>query len=284
MPKPTIVTGANGDLGRAIMQYFTNLQLPVFGIDLEPGPWVQQILDIRDQPAVEALIKDAQNVVHTAALHARHLDLGFDRSAFIETNIQGTLNLLESAERHGLSKFVYTSSTSIYGDAMIDDQQAVWVDEQLSEQPRDIYDITKQAAEQLCKDFFSAAGLQTCVLRVSRFLPEPQRILANHRLYRGLDLRDAAQAHKLALETNFDKFQNFVISSQSPFNQADLSQLKTDAPAVICRYYPQALTFYKSKGWSLPSSIDRVYVVDKARKKLGYEPAYNFDCLISDQN
>lgn len=281
MEKQIVVTGANGDLGKVIMSYFTDLGLPVYGIDLEAGPWVQEVLDIRQQHAVERVLKNANSVIHTAALHARHLDLGYSRAAFVETNIQGTLNLLEAAQQHGLSKFIYTSSTSIYGDAMVDEQQAVWVDEQLKEQPRDIYDITKQAAEQLCKDFYDEHGMQTCVLRVSRFLPEPDQVLTNHRLYRGLDLRDAALAHKLALDTDLAQFELFVISSQSPFTPDDLRQLKLDAPGVIKRYFPQAMEFYASRNWTLPQTIDRVYAVDKARTILGYKPLYNFDHLIS---
>jgi len=283
MEKQIIVTGANGDLGKVIMANFTDLGLPVYGIDLEAGPWVNEVLDIRQQQPVDRVLKNAESVIHTAALHARHLDLGYSKAAFVETNIQGTLNLLEAAKQHGLSKFIYTSSTSIYGTAMVDEQQAVWVDEQLKEQPRDIYDITKQAAEQLCKDFYEVDGLQTCSLRVSRFLPEPDQVLTNHRLYRGLDLRDAALAHKLALSTDLTQFEIFVISSQSPFKPDDLRQIMLDAPSVIKRYFPHAEEFYANKTWALPQSIDRVYVVDKARVILGYNPQYNFDHLISSK-
>jgi nucleoside-diphosphate-sugar epimerase len=54
-------------------------------------------------------------------------------------------NLLEAALENGAKRFVYTSTTSLYGHAMVSPEKAVWVTERLVPQPRDIYDVTKIA-------------------------------------------------------------------------------------------------------------------------------------------
>lgn len=79
--------------------------------------------------------------------------------------------------------------------------------------PRDIYDITKLAGEELCRDFFEKENIQATVLRVGRCLPEDENLLLNHRLYRGLDERDGAEVLRLALEHDFASFEKFNISS-----------------------------------------------------------------------
>lgn len=164
---------------------------------------------------------------------------------------------------------------------MINADQAVWVDELLDEQPRDIYDITKQTAEQLCKDFFYSEGLQTSVYRVGRFLPEHPNLEANHRLYRGLDERDGAEALYLALNRHFASFEIFNIASTSPFSVKDLKALKHNPIEVINKLYPEAIDIYKKRNWLFPESIDRVYSVKKAKDILGYRAKYTFDYLIS---
>jgi nucleoside-diphosphate-sugar epimerase len=277
-----LVTGSAGKLGTATVAKLNAAGNVVFGADLIPGATTHIILDIRDDRAVSAAVKGFDAIIHTAALHGRHCDLNFPRSAFIDTNINGSLNLLNASVEHGLKKFLYISTTSIYGNSMVDLDKAVWVDELLIEQPRDIYDITKQTAEQLCRDFFRKEGLQTSVYRVARFLPEEDNLKINHRLYRGLDERDGAEALNLALEHTFGQFETFNIASTSPFSKDDLVTLKDNPIEVILKLYPTAADTYKLKGWSFPKSIDRVYIIDKARSILGFNPKYTFDYLLQE--
>lgn len=157
---------------------------------------------------------------------------------------------------------------------MVHPDHAVWMDEELVPQPRGIYDITKQADEGLCRDFFEKEVVQTTVLRVGRFLPEPENLAANHRLYRGLDERDGALGHLLALEHLFTTFEVFNISAGSPFEREDLVQLKQDPAAAIRRRVPEVAEVYAQRGWKFPTSIGRVYRIEKAQRVLGYRPQY----------
>jgi UDP-glucose 4-epimerase len=275
-----LVTGSSGQLGSATVKHLLAFGYDVYGADLYPSATTTHITDVKDRSGTDLLLEGVDAVIHTAALHGKHYELNYPREEFINTNILGTLNLLNACVKSRVSRFLYTSTTSIYGSAMVDDEKAVWVDELLPERPRDIYDITKQTTEQLCRDFFYKEGLQTSVYRVGRFLPEDDNLKINHRLYRGLDERDGAEALRLALNIGFNNFETFNISSGSPFKKDDLISLKHNPKAIILKYYPEAEDVYQHKNWAFPKSIDRVYVCDKARRLLGYQPQYTFEYLL----
>lgn len=280
MPK-IFVTGSSGQLGREIVQLLRLTGYEVIGADLAPGETTDCLLDVRDKTSVLELTKGCHAIIHTAAMHGKHYALHYPREAFLHTNIDGTFNLLNACVANGIGKLLYTSTTSIYGNAMDDPDKAVWVDETLTPDPRDIYDITKLTAELLCRDYFEKEGIETVSLRVSRFLPESDRTKAIHRLYRGLDERDGAKAHLLALEKKFDRFEVFNISAKSPFQKEDLPDLMRNPAAVIAKYHPHAPAFFASCNWDFPDQIDRVYAIDKAQALLDYQPAYNFDAFLN---
>ncbi|MDN5285352.1 MAG: hypothetical protein JWR38_1626 [Mucilaginibacter sp.] len=275
-----LVTGSSGQLGSATVNHLKAYGHDVYGIDVIPSATTNKLIDIKDKDSVEKVTRGFGVIIHTAAVHGKHYELNYPKEAFIETNIMGTLHLLNACVKNEVNQFLYTSTTSIYGSALVDDHKAVWVDESLIEKPRDIYDITKQTTEQLCKNFFYKEGLQTSVYRVGRFLPEDDNLKINHRLYRGLDERDGAEALRLGLDTVFNDFEVFNISSGSPFGRADLIALKHSPADVILQYFPEAAAIYQRKNWIFPKSIDRVYICDKASQYLGYQPQYTFEYLL----
>lgn len=276
-----LVTGSAGRLGRVIVELLRERGLDCVGMDILESATTDVRADIRERKEIAGIIKNISHVIHTAAVHGRHMDMDVPRADFIETNILGTLNLLEASVEHKIKSFIYTSTTSIYGKSMENSNAAVWVDEELTASPRDIYDITKLTAENLCRDFFDKEQLNGCTLRVSRFMDEPRNLIANYRLYRGLDERDGAEAHWLALHATFKTYEIFNISNDTPFQVADLEALKTNPEKVILKYYPMARDIYQRNNWTFPTSIDRVYVIDKAKRMLGYRPGNNFLEYIS---
>lgn len=269
-----LITGSSGQLGATIVQLLSADHETV-GLDIVPGEWTQHIVPIHDRKALFQLAKGMDAIIHIASLHHPQLATHTIQS-FIETNVIGTLNLLEAGMQAGIERFVYTSTTSLYGHAMASSNKAVWVTEELQPGPRDIYDHTKITAEKLCQHFALQVGLPTICLRVARFFAQSPELLAIYRLYRGVDVRDAAAAHVLAVTNRNILFDIFNIAARSPFQESDTIQLFQDAPTVLRRYIPDIEQIFARHSWQLPKRIDRVYVIEKAERRLGYRPRYNF--------
>lgn len=266
-----LVTGAAGLIGSAIAARLAR-EHEVTGLDLRPGPEVHLIADIRDPLDLAGL--DA--IVHVAALHAP--DVGrVSEAAFRSINVDATARLLDAALAAGVSRFVYTSSTSVYGDALEPrDGAAAWIDETTQPRPRDIYDETKLAAETLVR----ASGLSGAILRMSRCYPEPLPEMTIHRLHRGIDRRDVAEAHALALNAP-GGCDIFVISAPPVFARCDRDELVRDAPAAIRRRAPVVADAFARRGWALPRSIGRVYSPALAAERLGFSARYGAVALLA---
>lgn len=276
-----LLTGSSGRIGAAIGARLS-LRHPVTGIDRRPGTLTTEVVDLRDTQLIAPLLKGVDAVVHTASLHVP--DLAAQSVAdFHAVNVEATRRLLAACGEAGVRRFIYTSTTSLYGDAMLPvDGAAAWVTESLVPQPRDVYDETKLAAEQACREA-ARAGLACVGLRMSRCFPEAPRLVAIYRLYRGVDARDVAQAHELALAAELADFEVFNVSACSPFAQADCRALAADAESLIVARYPWVRAEFARRGWLLPRSIDRVYVVDRAIERLGYRPVHDFASLFPRQ-
>jgi nucleoside-diphosphate-sugar epimerase len=273
-----LVTGSSGRIGGAIAARLS-LRHAVAGVDLRAGPLTTELADVENTSRLAELLQGADAVIHTASLHVPDLAA---RSAadFRATNVEATRRLLAAAGEAGVSRFVYTSTTSLSGDAMLPAAgEAAWVTESLAPRPRDVYDETKLAAEEACAAA-SRAGLSAVALRMSRCFPEEPRVVAIYRLHRGVDAEDVAAAHELALAPAPAGFRVFNISAPTPFTRADCGRLFDDAASVILERHPWAAAEFARRGWELPRSIDRVYVVERAIAELGYRPQHDFAALF----
>src|SRR5204863_471777 len=102
----------------------------VVGLDITPSPFTSNVGSIADRSCVRRSMLGAQAVIHAATLHKPHL-VTHGRQDFVDTNIMGTLNLLEEAVAAGVASFVFTSTTSAFGAALTAPAgaPAVWVTE-----------------------------------------------------------------------------------------------------------------------------------------------------------
>ena len=143
------------------------------------------------------------------------------------------------------------------------DGAAAWVDESLAPQPRDVYDETKLAAEEACREA-ARAGLACTSLRMSRCFPEEPRLVAIYRLYRGVDAEDVAQAHELALTAEAAASRSTTCRRRRHSGATTAAAVRGRGVRSCWSAIPGREAEFASRGWQLPRSIDRVYVVDKA--------------------
>ena len=285
-----MVTGSAGHLGEGIVRTLRARGHEVAGLDLLDSPTTTHVGSILDADFVRTCLRGADFVIHTATLHKPHVAT-HSRAAFVENNVAGTLCVLEASLACGVAGLVYSSTTSVFGDALrpAAGQPAAWVDEDVLPIPRNIYGVTKRSAEDLCELFFRSKRLPCVVLRVARFFPEadddPQardrfddlNLKVNEYLHRRLDIADAVGAHLAALERVPEiGFGRFVVSATTPFEPSHLTRLRTDAPGVVGDLYPDYVDLYRERGWTMAPGIDRVYVNRRARDELGWKPRFDF--------
>ena len=292
-----LLTGSSGWLGRHLAPRLVAAGHGVVGLDVVPSDWTRVVGTVADRDLVDRTIAahGVEAIVHCGALHkpdiARH-----PRQAFVDVNVTGTLNLLEAAIAAGHDRFVFTSTTSLMVRddvrAGADTAGAWWMDEDFGPlAPRNIYGVTKFAAEQLCRLAQRDSGMAVAILRTSRLFPEDDdthavpsgpNLKAIELLHRRLTAEDAAGAHLAALERAPEiGCDTFIVSAPPPFARSDAAELARDAASVIARYYPQAPALFARQGWVLPEAIERVYDPGRAERLLGWRAKTDFASVLA---
>jgi len=289
-----MITGSAGHLGEALVRTLESTEHQAIGVDIKTTPFTARAGSIVDRGFVKECMRGMDTVIHAATLHKPHVAT-HSRQDFVDTNITGTLNLLEEAVAAGVTSFIYTSTTSAFGRALLpaNGAPAAWITEEITPVPKNIYGATKVAAESLCELFQHRTGLPCLILRTSRFFPEADddkraresfedaNLKVNELLHRRADIEDIVSAHLLAVEKAPSiGFGRYIISATTPFTRDDMEELRINAPAVVQRYVPEFEAEYVRRSWTMPQSIDRVYVNEHARLQLGWRPRHDFQSAI----
>ena len=290
-----LLTGSSGWLGRHLAPMLRARGDAVTGLDIAPGAETQVVGSVADRALIDRTMRDhgIEAVMHAGALHKPDI-VRYPRQAFVDVNVTGTLNLLEAAAANGVGRFVFTSTTSLMITQAIRDETAdaaVWLDEGSGPlAPRNIYGVTKRAAEELCRLMQAESGMGVIVLRTARFFPEEddthralsgENMKANEFLNRRLTVADCARAHVVALdESPRIGFGIYIVSAPTPFTRADLADVKRDAPGVIARCFPDAAELYARRGWSLPAGIGRIYDAARIERDLGFRCSTDFAAIL----
>ena len=169
------LTGADGFIGSHLAEHLVRSghEVQALAIYNSQGSWgwldtlpadikkeLNVVLgDIRDPYHMNQLVAGQDAVMHLAALIA----IPFSYVApdmYVQTNVQGTLNLLNAARTHGVSRFIHTSTSEVYGTA-----QYVPMDEGHVLQGQSPYSASKIGADQMVRSFYSSFELPTLTIR-----------------------------------------------------------------------------------------------------------------------
>src|SRR5207302_1858633 len=146
-----LVTGSAGHLGEALMRTLLDRGYEAVGVDIKPSAFSHRVGSVTDRDFVRRAMAGVHAVIHTATPHKPHVAT-HTRQNFVDTNVTGTLNLLEEATAAGVDGFIFTSTTSVFGRALVPTGGApsAWITEDVVPLPKNIYGVTKAAAENLC--------------------------------------------------------------------------------------------------------------------------------------
>lgn len=173
--KRVLVTGADGFIGSHLTERLVRegADVRAFCLYNSNGSWgwleetpaeIKEKLDvrlgdIRDARFVEEVCKDIETVFHLAALIAIPYSY-IAPASFVQTNVTGTLNILEGARRAGCERVIHTSTSEVYGTPA-----TVPIRETHPLQGQSPYSATKIAADKLCEAFHKSYDLPVIVLR-----------------------------------------------------------------------------------------------------------------------
>lgn len=115
--------------------------------------------DLRDSFFCDKMCEGIDAVFHLGALIAIPYSYLAPQS-YVDTNIQGTLNMLEAAKKHKIRKFIHTSTSEVYGTALY-----APIDEKHPLQPQSPYSATKIAADMLALSYYNAFDLPVIIAR-----------------------------------------------------------------------------------------------------------------------
>jgi nucleoside-diphosphate-sugar epimerase len=289
-----LVTGSSGHLGEALVRTLSRSGHDVLSLDIKTSVHTSIVGSITDASLVADAMRHIDVVFHAATLHKPHVAT-HEKREFVDTNVHGTLTLLEAATAARVTAFIFTSTTSTFGDALRPpkDEPAAWITEGVTPLPKNIYGVTKTAAEDLCQIFARDYGLPCIVLRTSRFFPEAdddpakrnaypdENLKMNELLFRRADLEDMVSAHLLAAEHGARLgFRRYIVTATTPFRREDLAELRTRASRVVGRYVPGYEGIYRQRRWKMFDDIDRVYINDAIRRDLGWQPKHDFASVL----
>ena len=111
------MTGSSGHLGEALVRVLRAQGREVVGLDLLGSPFTTVTGPVTARDVVRRCLAGVGAVLHAATLHKPHIG-SHGRQAFVDTNVSGTLTLLEESVAAGVGSFVFTSSTSVFGRAL----------------------------------------------------------------------------------------------------------------------------------------------------------------------
>lgn len=295
-----IVTGSSGRLGGALCATLRKQsgENEVHGMDPLPGPETNHSLD--SLSALFASLDITGNrvtVLHCGALHKPQVRTHTEKQ-FLEGNVEFTMQLLQACKalRHAeLMAFVYTSTTSVFGERVRAKQGAgcEWIDESTLPAPKNIYGWSKLCVEELVRLYAvrnDIPGARFAVLRACRFFPEcddreatvegvvdEDNLKFVHCLNgRRLTLHDVVAAH-LAFLSNSAHAEPFLLANlgnATLLQREDCEELgdsKRCAQILLERYEGLEGVMAK-KHWKLPQRVDRVYDCSHSFALLQWRP------------
>src|SRR5947199_6187853 len=174
-----LLTGSSAWLVRFLAPRLRAKGHEVVGLDIAPGADTDVIGSVADRALIDRVFAERgiEAVIHAGGLHKPDI-ARYPSEAFASVNVEGTRNLLEAATAAGNDRFVFTSTTSLMISETVragkagGATRAFWLDEDFAPlAPRNVYGVTKLAAERLCRHVHDAHGLAILTLRTARFFP-----------------------------------------------------------------------------------------------------------------
>jgi nucleoside-diphosphate-sugar epimerase len=308
-----LVTGGTGFTGKALVKKLLDEGHQVVALDYKEGLKTQELRDwgaeviigsVVDKDIVEKAMEGVDVVQHLAAAFR---ELNVPNDYYDEVNVGGTRNVLESAYKHKVKKFIYCSTCGVHGN--IDNPPG---GEDAPIQPADYYQRTKYEAEPIVNEYFKK-GMKTVILRPAAIYGpgDPERfymifkkvakgsfpMFGNGKtFYHPLYIDNLVDAFLLAMEGDKGVGEAYLIADEEYLQIENIVKKVGKALNIDVRikHYPvmpvvvlghiveKACKPFKIAPPIFPRRVDwyrqnRAFKIDKAKRDLGYIPRIGID-------
>jgi NAD(P)-dependent dehydrogenase (short-subunit alcohol dehydrogenase family) len=277
-----VITGGAGRLGTRLAECLLRAGHAVTILDKQPSSIRGARLihaDVQQPSQVSALqLAGVSAVVHLAATHGVHLVSGLNRGAFWRINVRGTQAVLAAARKAGVARFIFASSTSVYGSGTRSGEARL-LDETTPPRPEDAYDISKVAAECLVAQAGNT-GMSTVSLRFGRFSFASSEDYQVRKLSTGLDVHDGCQAIALALLADKLSRKAYCVASDLELSLEHRRRLGIDVASVLRETYPWIMDAAAQAGVRIPTRVGKSVNTTAIRRDLGYRPERGLEWTV----
>jgi len=276
-----LITGGLGYVGISIspvLNRFYDLRITHWKNPENEIPYEFMKCDIRNKEEVEKVVEGVDVIVHLAAKGAKNPDTVPYKEA-IEVNILGTANLLESAEKFKIKKFIFTSTVHVYGlyyQGVIPEYFPI--DEEHPTKPSCPYGITKFMAEKLIENFCRMKNIPAAILRLGLTIRRGfnlESFINEGRpdgLFQYIDVRDVAYAIKLLIDKDFEGCHTFNLVAKD-----NSLSWKIKTIDLIKKFFPEVK--YDEKFYS-ENEYASLFKTEKIREFVGFEEKFPLSRLI----
>jgi nucleoside-diphosphate-sugar epimerase len=301
-----LVTGVAGFIGSHLAEKLLAAGHEVVGLDCFTDYYPRKIkesnllklrdstsFDFRDDDVLRvdlnALLKDVEIVFHEAAQAGVRASWGSSFRIYTENNVRGTQCLLEASKKIELKRFIYASSSSIYGDA-----ESYPTHEGMTPMPISPYGVTKLAGEHLCYLYHKNYGVPAVSLRYfTVYGPRQRPDMAFNKFIKAILSDEEITIYGDGEQTrDFTYIEDIVDANVSAMDAQVVGEVLNigggsritvnDTIRIIENVTgKQAKTKYieKQKGDVIHTGAD----ISKAAKLLGYKPAYDLKKGIANE-
>jgi NAD dependent epimerase/dehydratase len=299
MSAKILVTGADGFIGshlvEALVRQGRGVRAFVFYNSLGSWGWLDETPkdikksfevvagDIRDGAAVKDALRGCDTLIHLAALIGIPYSYRAPES-YVDTNIAGTLNVIQAARELGTQKVVHTSTSEVYGTA-----QRVPISEDHPLHAQSPYAATKIAADQLALSFHSAFGTPVAVARpFNAYGPRQSARAVIPTIIAQLAVGDRVSLGALHPTRDFsfvsDTVAGLIAVADNPASIGQVINIGSgfeisigDAAKLIASLMGRELALSNDPARVRPaaSEVERLFAdIGKARQLLGWQPAF----------
>ncbi|HZH66417.1 MAG TPA: GDP-mannose 4,6-dehydratase [Flavisolibacter sp.] len=245
-------------------------------------------IDIRDRESVTNIFKSHKIdiVIHLAAKAGVRPSISHIKD-YYDVNINGTINLLECLRERGVSKFIFASSSSVYGNNV----KVPFAENDVVDNPISPYAATKKSGELLCHVYSHLYNFDiTCLRFFTVFGPRQRPDLAIHKFTRLIDENkplpfygDGSTARDYTYIDDIVEGVILAIKRLSGFNIYNLGESRVIKLNQIVHTIEVALNkrAVLDRQPLQPGDVQKTYAdITKARTELGYEPKYDLEIGI----